>query len=240
MNIAICDDEKFYIEEVVKIIDVIRQQYADINICVQTFLSSQDLVNDIIHHEKHYDIILLDIQMDDLNGIEATKIIRQTDMNVNIIFISGIVRNVTNAIRAGGSGFIIKENIYEDLEEELKYTIDQLIHKQNLYYSVMFNGEKLDIKVDDITFIEVKMKKLDIHMRNAKIIKVVGKIKEARGKLETYGFVSPHNSFIVNCKYIKEFRKNDILLLTNDIIPIAQGKHKKTYNEYLKYELGWE
>ncbi|MBD5096735.1 MAG: response regulator [Lachnospiraceae bacterium] len=87
LNVAICDDENAIVNQIEKcILDLCQAE--KISIDTDVFYSGASLEQAYLS-EKRYDLIFLDIQMENINGISAAKKIRELDENVLIVFVSG-------------------------------------------------------------------------------------------------------------------------------------------------------
>ena len=88
LNIAICDDENYILTHTTSLIDIYQFQHLDTNLSVDCYTSGEALLK-AYTQSRQYHIILLDIEMTGLNGIEtARKIRNEIDRNVIIVFIS--------------------------------------------------------------------------------------------------------------------------------------------------------
>ena len=87
LNIGICDDDKLYIKEITKLLDRYMIQY-DIDISYDTFTSPLVLLNRISTTPGCYDILFLDVEMSEMNGLELSEKIRSIRRNIYTIFIS--------------------------------------------------------------------------------------------------------------------------------------------------------
>lgn len=78
------------------------------------------------------DIVLMDIDMPDMSGIEATRLVKEKFDGVKVLIFSGYgsSKNIFEAIKAGASGFILKNAIKEDLIYAIK-----VLDSGNTYYS---------------------------------------------------------------------------------------------------------
>lgn len=83
LNIAICDDEINDISILKKYISRYNVE-TDNNIVVSSFLSAKELLLD--YSNNHYDVVLLDIEMPDINGMDLAKQLRETDDDLFIVF----------------------------------------------------------------------------------------------------------------------------------------------------------
>ena len=85
LNIGICDDDKLYIKEITKLLDRYMIQY-DIDISYDTF-TPLELLNRISTTPGCYDILFLDVEMSEMNGLELSEKIRSIRRNIYIQFL---------------------------------------------------------------------------------------------------------------------------------------------------------
>ena len=100
MRIAICDDNvKIHSrleEEVQKIADEMK-----VNMEVTCFSDGESLLDVIKENENEFDILLLDVDMPEVSGLEVAKILREMESNVMIIFVSAYENYVFDSIKYG-------------------------------------------------------------------------------------------------------------------------------------------
>ena len=92
LNIAICDDDDLIAHQIESVLHNIGDE-ENVKIDTDVFYSGNDLVREISSGKK-FDLIYMDIQMENGDGITAAKNIRKKDEDVMIIFISGYDRYV--------------------------------------------------------------------------------------------------------------------------------------------------
>ncbi|MFC6268074.1 response regulator [Frigoriflavimonas asaccharolytica] len=120
INIIIVDDNHFLQKAVAEKLSF----YEDIN--VKAFAANGQEIIDLSEKDKHIDLILMDIEMPVVNGIEATKIIKSNHPQIKIIMLTVFDNDehIFNAIQAGADGYLMKEvapNIlYDGILETLK------------------------------------------------------------------------------------------------------------------------
>ena len=85
MRIAICDDEKLFLDKEAALVE----KWADergLHIEVHAFSNGDDLLR--AHAQEYFDLIILDIIMPLLNGIDTARELRMNDKNVSVIFLT--------------------------------------------------------------------------------------------------------------------------------------------------------
>lgn len=106
MNIAVCDDEKLFLEEEKRLI----QRYFDAEgqACkIDLFLSGEDLLA-TEKELKQYDIIFLDVNMGGLDGVKVAEEIRRWNPNVYLVFVTAFIKYSTEGYKVDATRFIIK------------------------------------------------------------------------------------------------------------------------------------
>lgn len=122
IRVAIVDDQKI-------LISVIKEKlllFSDISI-IFTAYNGKEAVQKFKEFQDNVDIILMDIEMPILNGIEATKEIRAIDSQVKIIMLTVFDNDdsILNAIKAGADGYLLKDISAQDLNSSMLQTIHE-------------------------------------------------------------------------------------------------------------------
>lgn len=231
MRIAICDDEKQIRSN---IIDLIKPHFSNNNDCeICEFYCGEELINDY-NSGQRFDILFLDVEMQEKNGIETAKEIRKTDDNIIIIFITSHIDYVFDTFRVNAFQFLKKPIIKEDFDNDFIRALNA--YKKNHYmYEIRYKNEINVVDVKDITFIEVFNHSVFVHC-NLTNYQKSGKLKDEITSLEQFGFVQCHKSILVNMSHIKNVNENTLTLKNNTNLIISKKYRKvliETFNKYL-------
>ena len=187
-------------------------------------------------YEEVYDVIILDIQMKSMSGMDLAKNIRERDSEVIIIFITAFDDYVFDGYDVSAFNYLIKpinnEKIFSILDKA-KEKLEK--NKNNKQFLLLSKGKNIfKIEYDDIYYIIAFDQYIDIHTNN-NIYTFHMKISELEELLPEKDFVRCHRSYIVNIKYVKNINRNS-LILENDIkIPISKTRMDNTYNTFINY-----
>ena len=236
-NIAICDDEKYYrdyIKElVIKYFDAMQLDYH-----LEIFESGTDLC--MVGLEKaEYDIVFLDINMKEMDGIETAKQIRKINSNAFIVFITAFVSFSPEGYKVDAIRYILKDS--QNFEAAITECLDTIFGKMAINRIKMkfdfIEGEK-EILLDDIILIESRLHKLVFEMSGKTIKKytLYGKLDEIEILLEPYGFLRLHQRFLVNIKYIIQVNNYRALLTTSKYLSIPKLKFKAIKEAFIEYK----
>ena len=233
MKIAICDDEKVFVDMLVEYITPYKETYPSID--VTTYFSGEEILEAYSEGEK-VDIIFFDIKMAQIDGITVAQKIRIEDENVIIFFATSHTDFVPEAFRLGAFQFFSKPVKKEDFDKDFERAIKKYELSKKVY-EVKFKNETYVFFYQDIYYIESIGRHLELCDGNSKV-KYIGNISELEKTFEKYNFVRCHQSFIVNMRYIKGVGKEELFLTNGESIPISRRMRIKVLDKFNKYIAG--
>ena len=231
-NIAIIDDEQVQREYLLTIIDLWKKS-SELNI--KTFHNAESFLFDY-EDNKDYDILLLDIEMDKINGIELAQKVRKDNERVQIIFITGFADYMSMGFDVSALHYLMKPVSKEKLHQVLDKAVS-LLSKKESNIIIKVDGQNTIIKLSDIVYVESFGHYISINTVDKKeyTIKIgINKFVEELDK----SFVIPHRSYIVNLKYVKTITKNSIILDDNKEIPMAKNNFDDINKAFINYYRG--
>lgn len=187
-----------------------------------------------------YQIIFLDIELKNENGIDIAEKIRKTNENVEIIFLTAFIQYAVDGYKVKAYRFLVKPVNYDDFVFQLNELFIRINNYEKSNLLLTKEGQKYNIKIQDIIYIEVMDHNLTYHCANCEIT-VVGTMKKMEKSLNEHYFVRIHNSFMINMKYIAEVRSHTILLKNMVELPVTRSKKEMFRRAYLEFwgdELG--
>jgi len=236
-NVAICDDEKYYRDYinglVTKYFDGLQLEYQ-----LEIFESGTDLCMFGLEN-KQFDIVFLDINMKEMDGIETAKQIRKNNSNAFIVFITAFVSFSPEGYKVDAIRYILKDN--HNFDAALTECLNTIFEKMDIKKIKMkfdfTEGEK-EILIDDILFIESRLHRLVFEMSGkvGKKYTLYRKLDEVDILLEPYGFLRLHQSFLANIKYIVELNNYRAVLTTSKELPIPKQKFKEIKESFIEYK----
>lgn len=228
LKIAICDDE---IEIAHKLeADIHRMPFHDVE--TEVFLSGHELLK---HYSPDggYNIILLDIEMPAVNGIETARILRQTDSNVVFIFVTAYKEYVYQIFETLPFRFLEKPVSYEKLFEVLKDAI-RYVEDTKSYFFFKKGTTDYQVPAKEIFYFEAANRKIKLYTAGGGD-SYYGKFKKLTEQLNPNYFLQIHTSFIVNMDYIISFNEKSVLLSNNSSLPVSLKYRESARLEHLKF-----
>lgn len=230
MNIAICDDIveyrlsiKCYAKEYFKI------HHLDCNI--DEFKNGTDLLNS----NKKYDILFLDIELGDSNGIEIAKEMQKRNKNTVILIVTSYHQYLDDAMDINVTRYIDKpitqNRIFSALDKALS------VINENVMTFHMKENQIIRLKLSEIIYAEAKLKGVYVYTK-AQSYKIKETMKQLKTMLTASCFAVPHSSYIINLNYIKNFKREEISLkepYSNIKISIATRKQAEFKRRFLDF-----
>jgi len=220
MHIAICDDDRAAVE-------LIRSFVTDwatahnIQVHIDTFPSAEAFLFHYTDH-KSYDILLLDIEMGDINGVDLAKTVRAGDREVQIIFITGYSDYIADGYDVEALQYLMKPVNAEKLHATLDRAAEKLKKNTAALFFDLPDG-MVRIPLYEIRYIEVQSNYVTIHADTDVSAKTTLSAVEA--KLDD-GFFRVGRSFIVALRYIRKVTKTEVILDGGVSVPLSRGLYE--------------
>ncbi|MCC0697252.1 LytR/AlgR family response regulator transcription factor [Clostridioides sp. ES-S-0048-02] len=232
LSIAICEDEVSSMDIIKGYLNkIINRNEIDYNI--NLFYSAEELIK---NYPNELDILLLDIKMDGIDGMEAAKKIRTFDKDVEIIFITSMINHILDAFEVRAYRYLLKPIDYRVLKDYINSFINEFTSRNNeIYVESKYAGcnSSLFLKTSEIIYIEVMKKTVTIYTEKRKHI-LSTSLSNLENKLKDYGFFRCHQSFLVNLRKVIKIERNIAFMEYDDKlieIPISKYKAKDFRNK---------
>ena len=240
MKIAIVDDSaKDLSAEIDYLTSYISKNKISLamNLKISGFQTSADFLKSF--EPGKFDLIALDIVMNDMNGIQLAKKIRARDSDCDIIFITSSTEFSIEGYSVFAVGYFIKP--LSDHEAEFKKTFEFVCAKfeKNLELPVtVTRNVRLNVPYKDIYFVDINDKhKVRITTKNSEMLITMSYAQCQEILLNDKRFLECHYRIIVNMDYIQSMKEEDFILKNGMKIPISQRKRRESKLTYLNHIL---
>mgnify|MGYP003311175891 CR=1 FL=1 len=228
IKIAICDDEKNYRDKISEFCKHYSEEH-HLEIEITEYVSGEDL----LASEKLVDILLLDVQMNNIDGLSVKDILGRQKRETKIIFISSHEEVMAEAFGWQVYGFLHKPVDYGLFCKKLDAVTESLC-EDNKYIILETSDMIKKILLKDIEYIHSDGRYSEIYVVGEEGYlfsdKSIGAYKTELG--EDFGL--SHRSYLVNYKYIESIDK-DIVLTTHKHLPLSRRIEKEFKKEYKSY-----
>ena len=234
MLIGICDDNIAYLEEAKQTIGGFFHEKGLFN-SVSVFSTSAELQNFINSSSAPLDLLFMDIDMPDTNGITLAKDINQKFPVCKLVYLTNYLDFAPDVYETNHFYFIIKEQLSYRLPALYEKLSASSFDDVSAYISIAgLHNAQYHVLVNDIIHIE-RMKRIShIHTQDFPIQTKI-KLEELLSLLNEHSFIRTHQSYIVALASIRELHKTDIILQNGQNIPISRAYQKSVKEAYLRW-----
>lgn len=230
MKIAIVEDDKIYIKVLIHLLEIALTESGYSENTIDTFDSSSGFLSDFKAH--FYDLILLDIYIDSMTGIDVARIIRQHDKYVKLVFCTSSNEFATESYEVGAVNYLLKPATLKSIQTMLN-TIS--IQSDNGRRKIILpDGWELD--TSSVSFCEYINHVITIHFSDGFSHNVRMKQSELEDLLlSNPAFFSPNRGIIINFAKVTDFSSQAFVIEGYPPIPISRGKQKEAKKAYINY-----
>lgn len=233
MNIAICDDEKSQRDLLQKYVyEWAEKRNKKINIFL---FGSSEQFSFYWSEEKTIDLILLDIQMGEHNGVELAKKIRETDEDMQIVFITAISEYIAEGYEVEALHYLVKPI---DKERLFKCLDKASLKEKRIDNKLLLETKQGMIKVayHDIWYLEAFGHQCMIYTKDdAYEVKESISKMEANEELKKDSFIKCHRSYLVNLKHVSKVEKEAVVMDDGRRVSISRNSYKKVAQSFISF-----
>lgn len=196
--------------------------------------------------EQKVDLIFVDINMPDLNGVDFVRALSDRPM---VIFTTAYSEYAIDGFKLDAVDYLLKPFSFADFSRsaakahslyELRNSrrIQQQIPSEALpkdreYISVKADYKVSLVKISDIVYLESEGEYVRMHLADGSTITTLFRLKNMEAALPSELFMRVHRSYIVNLRMIRSYVKGRVYLNNEEYIPIGEN-YKDTFQEYIE------
>ena len=228
MKIAIVDDDSVFMDEVKDII-VERINKIGINdFLISTFSSPEQLLVDI----HSFDLLIIDVEINQYNGISICNQIRNSNVDILIMFISSYTTYVFNSFTVSPFSYILKKDLKYKGISEIDRCLQFYMNKKKILKISSF-GIEYSLVQRDITVIS-KMRDKCIFYYNDKQFESRMNLKDILMDLSPF-FVQINKSDIINLNFVSYIYKDEVTLNSEEKYYISRRKIKDVHEKWMQF-----
>ncbi|MCI8597237.1 MAG: response regulator transcription factor [Lachnospiraceae bacterium] len=233
MQIAICDDERYYRKKIKELV----QQYLErrgLPYMISLFSSGEEFLEQRENAVK-YDIVFMDINMSETDGIRTAERMRAFHSETYLVFVTAFINYVLEGYKVDAVRYIMKDTL-DTAVEECMDAILQKMHVSQVSFCFLEGERKL--YTDNILYVESRKHKvifyyMESEMRTYEMYEKLDRIEIA---LDGYSFFRVHKSYLVNMKHLRSVNNYRAELDTGEELPIPRSKYQAVKEAFVAYK----
>lgn len=233
-QIAVCDDEEQELDKIVHMLQTFDTPLGKLSI--NQFTDATALLSEIETNVYQPDIVLLDIYMPSLTGIETAKKLHDIGNTGSVIFVTSSMDHALDAFSVSAFGYLVKPICEKELFDVIRQAIKSFEERQCRYVLLETQEHVRKIALGDIVFCEAQRKKQYVHLRDGESLLLHMTMAKLYEMLCGYReFTKVGASYVVNLEHIERLGTQMLYLDNGTEIYLPRGSYKALREKYFSY-----
>lgn len=238
LQIAVCDDEQFYREKIKCLLEQYLHEHHP-EYAIQTFSSGSEFLS-VQENNVKYDVVFLDINMDQIDGIQTAKQIRTFHSDTFIVFVTAFIDYALEGYKVNAIRYILKDKLETAVSECMNAILQKMQKKQVVF---AFSDGERTLYTDNILYVESSRHKcifsyMSSFAGETGIVSypIYEKLDTVEQTLSAYSFLRIHKSYLVNMKHIRKISNYTVLLDTGEKLPIPKLRYQAVRAKFVTFK----
>jgi DNA-binding LytR/AlgR family response regulator len=184
----------------------------------------RDGMDIIRNYQPRFDIILLDVRMENMDGFTAAKHIRAVDENVILIFVTNMGQYAIKGYEVDALSYLLKPVPYFAFSREIDRSLQRLQKNKAQYLTLPNESGFIRLNIMRVLYVERDRHRVVVYTENH-IYSTVGTIKNIEKKLDARCFSRCNSGYIINMAHVTEVKDN-VVRVGKYQLPISRPKKK--------------
>lgn len=229
IRIAVVEDEKLAWELLQKML----KRYSEERHLLFNIVYYESAEDFIRKFTSEFDLVFMDIQMPDMDGMQAAKKLRDQDGEIPLVFVTNLAQMASQGYDVQAFDFLIKPLHYDSFALHMNRVVQFLNKRQRQKVLISSGGQKICIAVEDIYYVEVRNHTLIYHT-SSEDYSQRGSMGSAQKLLAGQNFSLCNNCYLVNLRHVYAVDKYNVSV-GNSVLQISHPKKKKFMEELNAY-----
>ena len=232
-KIIVCDDEPTACALVEKhlrqIADELQEEFR-----ISCFSGAEELLAGPVDA----DILLLDIQMGEMSGMDAARQLRAAGNDVLIIFITSMTQYAIEGYEVHAFGFLPKPIQYAVLKIRISDALFQLKRKQGSMVQIQTTSGTYPVRTSEILYFESYGHDIHVVSKTSSYDRASATMQKYEEQFRPYHFFRCHKSYLINLAQIKAIHTDYVLMNNGASVPISKYRKRDLNNAFAAYQGG--
>lgn len=235
LKIAIIEDEQIHTDLLADYLHTWSDEHR-MPVSIQQFASAESFLF-VWEETNDFDILFVDIQMKEMNGVEMAKKVREQNEEIAIVFTTGITDYLESGYEVEALHYLLKPINMEKIGQ----CMDKVLRRRHREQYVLVHGkdETMRISVDQISYAEARGHGCVIETctktGDYTQIGITESISELEKQLKEHGFIKCHRSYLCRIGSIHQIGRTDIMLDGGSVIPVSRRMYADVNRAFIEY-----
>lgn len=207
-----------------------------IDISIMEFNSGESLLFYVNEDANLFDVMIMDMYMARLDGLETSVKMREMGYTGVIIFLTSSTGHAIEAFAVEPLSYVLKEELQEDKFEQVFLRAAARVEKQQSKSLILPAGKNrsVTIPLDTILYLESRNGSMFIVTTTGER-EYACRISYLQEHLKGYYFIRCHKMFIVNSQFIGSYNTNEVILRNEVRLPLGRRYRAEFHKHFMNY-----
>ncbi|MCD8382122.1 MAG: LytTR family DNA-binding domain-containing protein [Clostridiales bacterium] len=234
VRVAVCDDESRAVSIISASVESLFREMG-----IEPWTESFRSAGDLMERSKtgRFDLIFLDISMPGMDGIQAGQALTELGVTAKVVFVSSRLDRVYDTFAVQPFGFVRKNHFLDDITEVVT-RFAAMLQEDELQDRVHFKTQQGTVTLDasKVRYIESNKNVQVFHMDGKpEEYRIYSRMETLEEELEPFGFLRIHKGYLANCRYIRRFNSQTVVLTTGEELPVGRSHRQTAMGAYLSF-----
>lgn len=213
IELIICDDDAMSLNQTRQFLTDMMHLWNE-EIEIMTYTDPDSLIRRIRSENEQTDILLLDIDMPGLSGLEVAELIRDEGRDIIVIFLTAHDEFVYMSFQYAPFRYIRKEYMKEELPSAMKAAVAKLSAQRSASICLRTQEGELSVKIADITHFQMENRRVCVYTVQGGTYIIWKKLKELKAEIDARdgSFIYVHSGCVVNLRHVRTRRSGMVVL----------------------------
>lgn len=221
IRVGVVEDDPVARRQVLEYLERFRQESGE-DLVVTAFDEARSLM---LHYSPVYDILLLDIEMAHMTGLEAARLVRERDRDVVIVFVTAAPQYAINGYEVQALSYLLKPVPWFAFREEMRRSVDMARRRADDALLVEVNSQRQRLVLSEIIYLESIRHTVVIHLQSGRIT-VSGALKDYEAQLADKDFYRSNSCYLVNMRHVMAVEDQDCVMSGGERLRISRPRKK--------------
>ena len=232
LRIALCDDDRIFRSSLRAEVERSFSRFADLEVDTEEVDQANALID--LVGQKHIDVVFLDIDMPDMDGIQCGELLRGKGAGCEIVYVSNMEDRVYDVFRVHPWSFIRKNHCTEEIDAVVEGYVKARHAGREQLLLPSESGATVSVRPREVIYAEAagKLQKVFLTGREKELLVRVS-LRELEQMLASHGFIRVHKGFLVNYLFIRKITSRNVVLDSGITLPIGRDRLNPAREQYL-------
>ncbi|MCD8143250.1 MAG: LytTR family DNA-binding domain-containing protein [Clostridiales bacterium] len=229
MQVAIVDDSR---KDTEKMIEYLEQFIAETKVSLSP-VCFETASTFFAAFTGQFDLVIFDIDMPGMNGVEAARLLRKLDSDVVIMFVTNLPQYALDGYEVDAVDYVLKPVSYGNFCLKLRKALRYVDRNRESRLLLHTTEGVVSVVPREILYVESELHYLTYHTFD-QTYRVRGTLTEAENNLQSPSFARCNNSCLVNLRHVSAILRDDVQVGTA-LLKISRSRKKEFLEQFTRY-----